>query len=164
MEAILDRAETSNAWITVAIREGKNREVRRVLEAIGLKVNRLIRVSYGPFQLGKMPPGSVEEVTPAAMKEMLGTHMPAMPARVSEAPIKKAKLEETETPKLGRRGPKPMPKSAKKRVSLLDEEAARKAASIAASKARALSGKPQARDGFGKKRAQSSTKARKPRT
>jgi 23S rRNA pseudouridine2605 synthase len=164
MEAILDRAETSNAWITVAIREGKNREVRRVLEAIGLKVNRLIRVSYGPFQLGKMPPGSVEEVTPAAMKEMLGAHMPAMPARVSDRPARKPVSEPVEAPKLGRRGPRPMPKSAKTRVSLLDEEAARKAASIAASKSGPRGSKPYAREGFSKKRAQPSTKAKKPRT
>jgi 23S rRNA pseudouridine2605 synthase len=164
MEAILDRAETSNAWITVAIREGKNREVRRVLEAIGLKVNRLIRVSYGPFQLGKMPPGSVEEVTPSAMKEMLGAHMPAMPARVSDQPVRKAVVELTEAPKLGRRGPRPIPKSAKTRVSLLEEEAMRKAASIAASKSGGRGGKPQARDGFAKKRAHTSTKSKKPRT
>jgi 23S rRNA pseudouridine2605 synthase len=164
MEAVLDRAETSNAWITVAIREGKNREVRRVLEAIGLKVNRLIRVSYGPFQLGKMPSGSVEEVTPAAMKEMLGVHMPAMPARASDKPVRKPLVEPVEAPKLGRRGPRPIPKSAKKRVGLLEEEALRKAASIAASKAGSRGGKPHARDGFSKKRAQSSTNNKKPRT
>jgi 23S rRNA pseudouridine2605 synthase len=171
VEAVLDRAETSNAWITVSIREGKNREVRRVLEAIGLKVNRLIRVSYGPFQLGKMPPGSVEEVTPSAMREMLGAHMPAMPPRFSDRPVRRVRPEpiEAELPKLGRRGPRPVPKSAKTRVSLLDEEAARKAASIAASKAGGKAGrgakfgaKPQGREGFPKNRAQNSTNSKKP--
>jgi 23S rRNA pseudouridine2605 synthase len=178
VEAVLDRAETSNAWITVAIREGKNREVRRVLEAIGLKVNRLIRVSYGPFQLGKMPPGSVEEIAPSAMKEMLGPLMPAMPPRFSDRPVRKAQIEPVEASKMGRRGPRPIPKSAKTRVSLLDEEAARKSASIAKSKAGragskpsfdkqtvpAKSGnKPQSRDGFSPNRAQVSTKNKKPR-
>jgi 23S rRNA pseudouridine2605 synthase len=163
VEAILDRAETSNAWITVSIREGKNREVRRVLEAIGLKVNRLIRVSYGPFQLGKMPPGSVEEVAPSAMKEMLGALMPALPPRFSDRPVRKARPEPVEAPKLGRRGPRPVPKSAKTRISLLEEEAMRKAASIAKSKTGGK-GKPQTRDGFPKKRAHTSTNTKKPRT
>jgi 23S rRNA pseudouridine2605 synthase len=162
VEAVLDRAETSNAWITVSIREGKNREVRRVLEAIGLKVNRLIRVSYGPFQLGKMPPGSVEEVAPSAMKEMLGALMPALPPRFSDRPLRKPRIEAVEPQKQGRRGPRPVPKSAKTRVSLLDEEAARKAASIAASKGK--KGKPQGRDAFPPKRAHTSTKSKKPRT
>jgi 23S rRNA pseudouridine2605 synthase len=164
VEAVLDRAETSNAWITVSIREGKNREVRRVLEAIGLKVNRLIRVSYGPFQLGKMPPGSVEEIAPSAMKEMLGALMPAMPPRFSDRPVRKVRIEQVEAPKLGRRGARPVPKSAKTRMSLLEEEAMRKAASIAASKTGARGGKPHARDGFPKKRAHTSTNTKKPRT
>jgi 23S rRNA pseudouridine2605 synthase len=182
VEAILDRSETSNAWITVSIREGKNREVRRVLEAIGLKVNRLIRVSYGPFQLGKMAPGSVEEIAPSAMKEMLGALMPAMPPRFSDRPVRKARPEPIEVPSAGRRGPRPIPKSAKTRVSLLEEEAARKKASIAHSKAGRpnagklaqgqkfgkptgkLDTKPQSRVGFAKNRAQTSTNTKKPRT
>ncbi|MEN9855238.1 MAG: hypothetical protein RLZZ157_364, partial [Pseudomonadota bacterium] len=128
MEAVLDRAETSNAWLTVSIREGKNREVRRVLEAIGLKVNRLIRVSYGPFQLGKMPPGSVDEVSASALKEMLGPLLPAQPERVGDAPARPKRSVPIEAPaaKAPRPGQKPKPKSAKKRVSLLEEEAAKR--------------------------------------
>ena len=60
IDAKLERGGASNAWITVSITEGKNREVRRVLDALGLKVNRLIRTSYGPFQLGALEIGAVE--------------------------------------------------------------------------------------------------------
>lgn len=72
IDAKLERGAGANAWISVAITEGKNREVRRVLDAIGLKVNRLIRVSYGPFQLGVMEPGAVEEIPPKVLREQLG--------------------------------------------------------------------------------------------
>ncbi len=73
LKASLDRLQGGNAWITLALREGKNREVRRVLEHLGLKVNRLIRTSYGPFQLGKLKAGSVEEVNPSVLRDMLGS-------------------------------------------------------------------------------------------
>jgi 23S rRNA pseudouridine2605 synthase len=72
IDAKLERGSGANAWITVAIAEGKNREVRRVLDALGLKVNRLIRTSYGPFQLGTLPPGAVEEISRKVLKEQLG--------------------------------------------------------------------------------------------
>ena len=61
----------SNHWLTVTLREGKNREVRKALEAVGLQVNRLIRTSYGPFQLGKMPRGSVEAVSAKVLSQSL---------------------------------------------------------------------------------------------
>jgi 23S rRNA pseudouridine2605 synthase len=66
-----DGTSAANVWITVALTEGKNREVRRVLEAIGLTVNRLIRLSYGPFQLGVLGQGQVEEVGPRVIREQL---------------------------------------------------------------------------------------------
>jgi 23S rRNA pseudouridine2605 synthase len=72
IDAKLERGAGANAWITVSITEGKNREVRRVLDALGLKVNRLIRTSYGPFQLGTLPPGAVEEIPRKVLKEQLG--------------------------------------------------------------------------------------------
>jgi len=72
IEAKLERS-AANSWITVAISEGKNREVRRVLEALGLKVNRLIRVSYGPFQLGTLEPGEVEEIPRRILTQQLGS-------------------------------------------------------------------------------------------
>lgn len=76
IEARLDKAKEgpqgANLWITIGITEGKNREVRRVLEHLGLKVNRLIRLAYGPFQLGTLASGCVEEVGPRVIRELLG--------------------------------------------------------------------------------------------
>ena len=79
MEAQLERQAGANAWLNVALKEGKNREVRRVLEHIDLTVNRLIRVAYGPFQLGHLAPGAVREVTGKALREQLGAD--AIPRR-----------------------------------------------------------------------------------
>ncbi|SHJ53479.1 pseudouridine synthase [Palleronia salina] len=72
MTVTLDRQQGANAWVTVGIREGKNREVRRAMESIGLPVNRLIRVSYGPFRLNDLKAGAVEEVKPRVLREQLG--------------------------------------------------------------------------------------------
>ena len=72
IQATLDSQTGANAWLTMSLREGKNREVRRVCEHLGLAVNRLIRVSYGPFHLGKLPPGEVEEVKGKVLREQLG--------------------------------------------------------------------------------------------
>jgi 23S rRNA pseudouridine2605 synthase len=70
--AVLDVQKGANAWITMGLREGKNREVRRVLEHLGWPVNRLIRLSYGPFQLGNLKAGEVDEVRPRVLKDALG--------------------------------------------------------------------------------------------
>lgn len=75
IEAVIDRQQGGNVWINMALTEGRNREIRRVLEALGLTVNRLIRVSYGPFQLGKMEPGTVDEVSRRVLREQLGQFM-----------------------------------------------------------------------------------------
>ena len=72
IEAVLDKQQRGNAWITVTLREGKNREVRRALDHLGLTVNRLIRTSYGPFQLGTLEKGAIEEVKPRILKDQLG--------------------------------------------------------------------------------------------
>jgi 23S rRNA pseudouridine2605 synthase len=72
IQATLDRVQGSNAWLTVAFREGKNREIRRVLEHFGWPVNRLIRLSFGPFQLGKLAVGEIEEVPSKVLREQLG--------------------------------------------------------------------------------------------
>ena len=72
MAVALDRLQGANAWLTIGLREGKNREIRRALEAVGLSVNRLIRVSYGPFQLGNLKAGEVEEIRARVLRDQLG--------------------------------------------------------------------------------------------
>ena len=71
MEIIAERQQGDNQWLTVGLREGKNREVKVVLGALGLKVNRLIRVSYGPFQLGELEAGAVQEIRSRILKDQL---------------------------------------------------------------------------------------------
>jgi 23S rRNA pseudouridine2605 synthase len=86
IEATLDRQQGSNVWLTMAIREGKNREVRNVLGALGLKVNRLIRISFGPFQLGDLPEGAVEEIKTRALREQIGERIAVMAGADFDAP------------------------------------------------------------------------------
>lgn len=76
LDAQPDERESAgaNSWITMTLREGKNREIRRVLEALGLSVTRLIRTDYGPFSLGKMSRGSVSEVTVGVMRNQIGEY------------------------------------------------------------------------------------------
>ncbi|WP_373504332.1 pseudouridine synthase [Aestuariivirga sp.] len=73
VEAKVETSQGDNQWLTVAIREGKNREVKKICEYLGLKVNRLIRTSFGPFQLGELARGGIEEVPPKVMKSNIGT-------------------------------------------------------------------------------------------
>jgi 23S rRNA pseudouridine2605 synthase len=72
IRAQLERQQGSNAWIAMSLREGKNREVRRVLEHLGYPVTRLIRLSYGPFQLGHLARGAIEEVQKSVLADQLG--------------------------------------------------------------------------------------------
>ncbi len=72
IQAVLDSTRGANSWLTVSLREGKNREIRKVVEHLGGIVNRLIRVAYGPFQLGYLEPGQVEEVPPRVLRDQLG--------------------------------------------------------------------------------------------
>jgi 23S rRNA pseudouridine2605 synthase len=71
IEAVIDAVKGTHAWLTVALREGRNREVRKVMEALGLQVARLIRTAYGPFQLGQLPRGAIEEVPRRVLREQL---------------------------------------------------------------------------------------------
>lgn len=72
IEAALDKAQGDNAWLNIAIREGKNREVKKICEHLGLTVNRLIRVAFGPFQLGDLERGGIAEVPAKVLAEQLG--------------------------------------------------------------------------------------------
>ena len=108
IEARLDKAVEkpdgrANIWISVSLQEGKNREIRRVFEALGLKVNRLIRLAYGPFALGDLALGQVEEVGPRVIAELMKGILPAY-----KLPSREAKLTPAEAPSednfAGRRG------------------------------------------------------------
>ena len=87
IEATLDREQGSNVWLTFSIREGKNREVRNVLEHLGLQVNRLIRVSFGPFQLGELREGGVEEIPTRTLRDQLGERIVAQAGADFAGPV-----------------------------------------------------------------------------
>jgi 23S rRNA pseudouridine2605 synthase len=87
IEASLDREQGTNAWLTIGLREGKNREVKNVLGALGLEVSRLIRISYGPFQLGELAEGAVQELKGKALRDQLGDRLIAEAGANFEAPI-----------------------------------------------------------------------------
>jgi 23S rRNA pseudouridine2605 synthase len=96
IEATLDREQGHNVWITMGLREGKNREIKNVLGAIGLEVNRLIRISYGPFQLGELEDGQVVEVKSRTLREQLGPRLIEEANANFEAPIFNAPPEAKE--------------------------------------------------------------------
>jgi len=109
IEATLDREPTegTNIWLTFAIREGKNREVRNVLRHLGLEVNRLIRVSFGPFQLRELDEGAVEEVRTRVLREQLGERVIAEAKCDFSAPIVEREREDaTEPPRRDERRPR----------------------------------------------------------
>jgi len=99
IEAVLDRVQGANVWLTFAIREGKNREVRNILEHLGLKVNRLIRVSYGPFQLGDLAESKVEEVRTRHLREQLGERLATLSGADFDGPINDSSEPATEVGK-----------------------------------------------------------------
>src|SRR4029077_1632583 len=106
IEATLDRVQGSNLWLTFAIREGKNREVRNVLGHLGLAVTRLIRVSFGPFQLGELAEGEVEEVHTRVLREQLGERIAALSNADFSAPIiARPQPEPQEAPRKNQRLP-----------------------------------------------------------
>ena len=81
IDAALDRQQGSNAWLTMSFREGKNREVRNVMNFLGYSVNRLIRISFGPFNLKNLASGELEEVKQRVLTDQLGLSKPKKPAR-----------------------------------------------------------------------------------
>ena len=115
IDATLERDQGANVWLVFAIREGKNREVRNVMAHLGLEVNRLIRVSYGPFQLGELGEGEVEEVKTRVLREQLGEKIAALAGAdftrpVHGAPGVNAEETESEAPR-GKKPFKPAGKS-----------------------------------------------------
>ncbi|MBO4644270.1 MAG: rRNA pseudouridine synthase [Alphaproteobacteria bacterium] len=72
VQVVVDKKQGTNTWLTVSLKEGKNREIRKLMEFFGFKVTRLIRVSYGPFQLGTLPKGGVDEINAKILHEQIG--------------------------------------------------------------------------------------------
>ena len=90
VEATLDRSQGSNHWLTLGLREGKNREIKRLLVHLGLFTNRLIRVSYGPFQLGDLKPGEAREIRGRVLRDQLGEKLAAAAGADFEAPVRQS--------------------------------------------------------------------------
>jgi 23S rRNA pseudouridine2605 synthase len=88
VEAVLDRVQGSNLWLTLGLREGKNREVKRLLAHLDLDTNRLIRVSYGPFQIGDLIPGEVREIRGRVLRDQLGEKLARDAHADFEAPVR----------------------------------------------------------------------------
>ena len=115
IEAALDRTQGSNVWITMGLREGKNREIKKVLEHLGLAVNRLIRVSFGPFQLGDLEEGAVAEVRTRVLRDQLGPKLAREAGVDFDAPLTErgepapARAESRERRPAGRADRKPRP-------------------------------------------------------
>ena len=87
VEARLDREQGANAWLTLGLREGKNREIKKILEHLGLAVNRLIRISFGPFELGDLPEGEVMEVKTRVLRDQLGVKLARQANANFDAPV-----------------------------------------------------------------------------
>ncbi|NOJ47153.1 pseudouridine synthase [Bradyrhizobium archetypum] len=112
IDATLERDQGANVWLVFAIREGKNREVRNVMAHLGLEVNRLIRVSYGPFQLGELEEGQVEEVKTRVLREQLGEKIAALAGADFNRPLPEEKSETEDDAPRGKKPFKPAGKSA----------------------------------------------------
>ncbi len=108
--ATLDREQGDNTWLTLDLREGRNREVKKVLEHVGLMVNRLIRISFGPFQLGDLKEGDTEEVPTKVLREQLGEQLARIAEVEFDGPVRtpagpaKPKREDGDRPSRGRFG------------------------------------------------------------
>ena len=109
VEAILDRVQGSNVWLTIGLREGKNREVKRLLGHLGLETGRLIRVSYGPFQIGDLADGEVREIRGRMLRDQLGEKLARAAGADFEAPLRPA----APPPQTQRPRPSHAPKSRK---------------------------------------------------
>ena len=107
VEAKLDREQGANAWLTLGLREGKNREIKKILEHLGLAVNRLIRVSFGPFELGDLPEGEVMEVRTRVLRDQLGVKL----AKEANVDFDAPQIVAIESPPEGTSGERPRTRS-----------------------------------------------------
>ncbi|HEY5226200.1 MAG TPA: pseudouridine synthase, partial [Methylovirgula sp.] len=112
IEATLDRQQGANCWLTMGLREGKNREIKRVLEHLGLTVNRLIRISFGPFQLSELGEGKIEEVRTRVLRDQLGPALAQTAGVDFDAPVEiMAEKRMAEERLVANRGPRPAPRA-----------------------------------------------------
>jgi 23S rRNA pseudouridine2605 synthase len=107
IDAEIEREQGANLWLTFAMREGKNREVKNVMSHLGLAVNRLIRVSFGPFQLAELEEGAVEEVRARVLREQLGERLIALSGADFSAPVTIRAEPDAERQPPSRRGDRP---------------------------------------------------------
>jgi 23S rRNA pseudouridine2605 synthase len=103
IEATLDRVKGSNLWLTMGLREGKNREIKRVLSHLGLSTTRLIRISYGPFQLGDLTMRNVREIRGKVLRDQLGSKLVASAGADFEAPLRIVVPDKADNPRKPRR-------------------------------------------------------------
>ena len=118
IEAELERQSGANAWLLMTLKEGKNREIRKVCAHLGLKVNRLIRIAYGPLQLGRLKPGELREVPRRVLAEQLGEVAPEKRDRKGHArpkpkPVKPGHRKAAARRRAAKAGPQAPPKGAK---------------------------------------------------
>jgi 23S rRNA pseudouridine2605 synthase len=99
VEATIDRVQGSNVWLTLGLREGKNREVKKLLAHLGLATNRLIRISYGPFQIGDLKDGEVREIRGRVLRDQLGCKLAKEAGADFEAPVRPPPAPEKPQPK-----------------------------------------------------------------
>jgi 23S rRNA pseudouridine2605 synthase len=162
IEATLDRQQGSNVWLTLALREGKNREVRNVLGALGLKVNRLIRISFGPFQLGDLPEGETQEVKTRTLREQIGERIAVMAGADFDAALVARPNEPTapapSRPAAANEGRRPPPKAGR---SPADGDPPRRAGRLIDRKGRSVEVERKAVKGS--KRSRARDRARGPR-
>ncbi len=96
IQATIDQSKGANSWLSMSLREGKNREIRRVIEYLGGKVTRLIRVGYGPFELGDLPRGAVDEVAPKILRTQLGGLLTGAESTAKKSPSDQRRADRRE--------------------------------------------------------------------